>query len=46
MRVALTRILQRLPDLRLAEQDVHWNQSLASRSMKALHVTHSAGGPR
>jgi cytochrome P450 len=42
MRVAIARILERLPDLRLAEDQVHWNQSLASRSMKALHVTHSA----
>jgi cytochrome P450 len=42
MRVALAKILERLPDLRLAEGQVHWNQSLASRSLKALHVSHSA----
>jgi cytochrome P450 len=41
-RVTLTRILERLPGLRLAGDDLHWHSSLASRSLHALPVTHDA----
>lgn len=42
MRVALGRILDRLPGLRLCDGAVRWNSSLASRSLRALHVAHDA----
>jgi cytochrome P450 len=43
MRVVLTRILERLPDLALATDEVRWNSSLASRSLVSLPVRHGAG---
>jgi cytochrome P450 len=42
MRVALDRILGRLPELALTEDQLTWNCSLASRSLAALPVTHRA----
>ncbi len=43
MRVALARILERLPGLRLAEGfEPRWQQSLASRSLERLEVVHDA----
>ncbi|MGW4487787.1 cytochrome P450 [Amycolatopsis sp. NPDC004368] len=41
-RIAVSRILAKLPDLALAG-DPQWKVSLASRAMEALPVTHGAG---
>jgi cytochrome P450 len=38
MRVALERLFARLPDLRLADQELDWLPSLASRTLRELHV--------
>jgi cytochrome P450 len=46
MRVALARILKRLPGLRLAAGfEPRWQPSLASRSLERLDVTHRAPMP-
>jgi cytochrome P450 len=42
MRVALGRILDRLPELALTDDQLTWNCSLASRSLAALPVSHRA----
>jgi cytochrome P450 len=40
MRVSLERLFARLPDLRLADEELHWVPSLASRTLHELHVAH------
>jgi cytochrome P450 len=42
MRIAVEKIIQRLPNLRLAEGEIHWHESLAARAMDTLHVEHDA----
>ncbi|HEY1689775.1 MAG TPA: cytochrome P450 [Solirubrobacteraceae bacterium] len=45
MRVALTRLLERLPGLRLAEDaELQWQPSLASRALTQLRVRHDGAG--
>lgn len=41
-RIALAAIIDRLPGLRLAEQDLQWTPNLASRALRAVHVEHDA----
>jgi cytochrome P450 len=42
MRICVEKIITRLPNLRLADADIHWHESLAARAMDALHVEHDA----
>lgn len=45
MRVAIARVLERLPGLRLApDQELSWMPSLASRGLISLHVEHDGQG--
>jgi cytochrome P450 len=39
MRVALERLFARLPELQLADEELHWLPSLASRTLRELHVS-------
>ena len=41
-RIALAAIFDRLPGLRLAEQDFAWAPNLASRALRAVQVEHDA----
>ncbi len=46
-RAAVGTLVRRLPGLRLADEDVSWNPSLASRALTALPVVHDpTGGTR
>jgi cytochrome P450 len=42
MRISIEKIIERLPGLRLAPQEIHWHESLAARAMDTLHVEHDA----
>jgi cytochrome P450 len=42
MRIAVEKIVVRLPGLALATSDVEWQPSLSSRSMRELRVSHAA----
>jgi cytochrome P450 len=46
MRVAIARILERLPGLRVApdQPELQWMPSLASRGLVSLHVEHDGQG--
>lgn len=41
-RVALPRMLDRLRNVRLAERELRWEESLASRALQELHVVYDA----
>lgn len=41
-RIAIPLILDRLPDLALAEDELHWQPTVLGRSLRRLPVTHAA----
>lgn len=50
-RLALTRVLERLPGLRLTDQPLDWQPNLSARALRQLPVTHDVamsgpGGPQ
>jgi cytochrome P450 len=41
-RIALSRVVERLPELALGPEPIEWKPSLASRSMKELYLDYAA----